>query len=29
MMSKVGNRYDNPFKVGIKCRLYIDKLEFI
>ena len=28
-MSKVGNMYDFPFKVGIKCRLIIDKLEFV
>ena len=28
LLSKVGNMYDFPFKVGIKCRLIIDKQEF-
>ena len=29
ILSKVGNRYDYSFKVGNKCRLIIDKLEFV
>ena len=29
LLSKVGNMYDFPFKVGIKCCLIIDKQEFI